>query len=79
MSRDQLLDEAIAKVRELPEAQQDLAAEVLLSVVDQEEPTYRLTPEQVREVGRIQEDLRTGRATLASDQQVAALWKKCGL
>jgi hypothetical protein len=74
-----LLDEAIARVRELPEAQQDLAAEVLLSVVDQEKPTYRLTPEQVREVRRIQEDLRTGRTTLASDQQVAALWKKCGL
>jgi hypothetical protein len=74
-----LLDKAIAKVRELPEAQQDLAAEVFFSVVDQEKPTYRLTPEEVREVRRIQEDPRTDRTTLASDQQVAVLWKKCGL
>jgi len=41
--------------------------------------TYRLTPEQLRDLRRIQEDLQAGRTALAGDQQVAALLKKCGL
>jgi hypothetical protein len=75
----ELLDEAIAKVREPPEAQQDLVAEALLSVVHQGESTYHLTPEQIREVERIQKDLREGKTSLTSEEQVAALWRKCGL
>jgi hypothetical protein len=41
--------------------------------------TYRLTDAQVREVVRIQRDLRAGRGKLATDEEMAALWQSCGL
>jgi hypothetical protein len=40
---------------------------------------YRLTDAQVLEVVRIQRDLREGRGKLATDDEMAALWKSCGL
>ena len=39
----------------------------------------RLTDAQAQEVARIQRDIRAGRAALATDEQMAALWKSCGL
>jgi hypothetical protein len=40
---------------------------------------FRLTDAQAAEVVRIQRDLREGRGRLATDEEVAALWKTCGL
>jgi hypothetical protein len=74
-----LLEEAIAKALELPESEQDMAAEAVLSVVYKDAPSYRLTPEQIEEVKRIQRDIRDGRMAFATDEEMAALWKKCGL
>ncbi len=39
---------------------------------------YRLTDAQIAEVARIQRDLREGRGKLATDEEMAALWKACG-
>jgi hypothetical protein len=72
-----LLEEAIAKVRSLSEADQDMAAEAVLAVVYKDAPEYHLTPEQVEEVKRTQQDVRDGK--IATDEDMAALWKKCGL
>ncbi len=74
-----LLDEAIALARALPESEQDLAADAVLSVVHKDAPRYRLTPEQIEEVKRIQRDIRDGRIAVATDEEMAALWKTCGL
>ena len=74
-----LLEEAIAKARELSEADQDMAAEAVLSVVYKDSPRYRPTLEQVDEIKRIQENMRAGKAKFATDEEMAALWKKCGL
>jgi len=41
--------------------------------------SYRLTDAQVREVARIQRDIREGKARLATDEEMASLWKSCGL
>jgi hypothetical protein len=41
--------------------------------------SYSLTSGQIADVNRIREDLRAGRTRLASDHEVAALWKQCGL
>jgi len=41
--------------------------------------SYRLTDAQVLEVARIQRDLREGRAKLATDEEMATLWRSCGL
>ena len=74
-----LLDEAIAKVRELTEEEQDVAAEAILSVIHGDTPGYRLTPEQVAEVRRIREGLRNGNTRLATDEEMKALWAEFGL
>jgi hypothetical protein len=74
-----LLDQAIAQLRELPEAAQDDAAEALFAHIAGRQPDFRLTPEQVEDVKRIQRDLRSGATRLATDAEVAGLWKKCGL
>ncbi len=73
-----LLEEAIAKVRELPDDQQDAAADALFAHISGDAGRYQLTPEQVVEVIRIQGDLREGRTRLATDDELAALRKKAG-
>ena len=73
-----LLDEAIAKVRGLTEAEQDLAAEVLLDAFGRRDDAYHLTAEQIAEAQRIRDSVRADRRGLARDEDVAALWKSCG-
>ena len=74
-----LLDDAVAQAKQLSESEQDIAAEALLSVVHRDAPRYRLSPEQIEDVKRIQREIRAGRMAFATDEQLAALWKKCGL
>lgn len=47
-----LLEEAIAKLQKLPDERQDEAAELLLSLVEQDPRTLHLTEEQCAEVER---------------------------
>ncbi len=47
-----LLDEVVAKVRQLPRERQDEAAEILLSVVEHDPSDYQLSAEQRAEVRR---------------------------
>jgi hypothetical protein len=72
-----LLEKGIEAVRDLPVAAQDRAGELLLSIAEQSRRDYRLTPQQV-------EDLELAiaeadRAEFATDEEMAAFWKKCGL
>ena len=73
------LEELIECVRHWPKERQEDAAEVLLEMERQDTSGYRLTGAQAREVVRIQQSIREGRGTLATDEQMAALWKSCGL
>jgi hypothetical protein len=72
-----LLENAIAEARALPESEQDLGAKVLLSVIH-EDSGYHLTPEQVEEVKRIQQDLRDGKMDILSEDEMAEFWRKLG-
>ncbi len=74
-----LLRDVIGRVKEWPEDRQDEAASVLLDLEAQQESRNRLTPEQIEEVTRIQGQVRDGTAAFATDAQMAAFWKKCGL
>jgi hypothetical protein len=74
-----LLEQAIAKARELTEAEQDAVADALFVHLAGDGRRPRLSPEQVADVTRIREDLRSGRTRLATDEEVSAVWKKCGL
>lgn len=74
-----LLQEVIERVRNWPDDRQDQAARVLLDLEAQQASNYRLTPEQVKEVEDIRKQLREGTMQFATDEEMAALWKKCGL
>jgi hypothetical protein len=74
-----LLQDVIERVRKWPEDRQDDAARLLLDLEAQQNNAYRLTPAQIEEVIKIRGELREGPAQFASDEEMAALWKKCGL
>jgi hypothetical protein len=67
------------RVRHWSEHRQEDAAEILLEMERQDTSGYRLTDAQIREVARIQRDVGEGKATFATDERMAALWKSCGL
>ena len=72
-----LLDQGIEAVRALPKDRQDAAGELLLAIARQDEPHYRLTALQVEEVKAAIAE--ADRGDFATDEDMAALWKKCGL
>jgi hypothetical protein len=72
-----LLDEAVAKVRGLSEAEQDYAATMLLGFADREADNYTLTPDQVTEVELARREAKEG--LFASDEEMAELWRRFGL
>ena len=73
------LETVLERVRRWPRERQEDAAEVLLEIERQDTSRYRLTDEQAKEVAHIQRGVREGRGTFATDDQMAALWKSCGL
>jgi hypothetical protein len=70
------LELAIAKVRALPEEKQQLAAELLEEVAAVEEPYVLSEAEKAILLPALE---RANRGEFASDESVAALWKKSGL
>jgi putative addiction module component (TIGR02574 family) len=74
-----LLEDAIAEARKLPESEQDALAETVFAHIASPDVSYRLTDEQVEEVKRRQQSLREGTSRFATDEEMQALWKKCGL
>jgi chemotaxis regulatin CheY-phosphate phosphatase CheZ len=73
------LEEVMERVRHWPRERQEDAAAVLLEMEWQDKSGYRLTDAQAQEVTRIQRQIREGQATFATDEQMAAFWKSCGL
>ena len=77
MHMTKMLEEAIKKVRELPEADQDEAAEILLSVVSKHAERVELddaTRAAIRE-GREQAQ----RGEFVSDEEMDAFFKRHGV
>jgi ribosomal protein L20A (L18A) len=73
-----LLEQAVDQARELPAEDQDAVAETLYAHIANRDRRYGLIIEQIEEVKRIRARLRSGETRLATDEEVAALWKKCG-
>jgi len=74
-----LLEQAIEQLRDLPEEEQDAAADALFAYVSSEERQYHLRPHQITQVRRIRADLRDGKTRLATNAEVSAVKKKHGL
>jgi len=72
-----LFDTGIDAVRDLPADQQNRAGELLLSLADQAKRRVRLSPEQIENVRAAVAE--ADRGDFASDEEMAAFWKKCGL
>jgi hypothetical protein len=73
------LEEAIKTLRDLPEEEQDAAADVLFAYISSEERHYSLRADQAEEVRRIRRDLKTGKTRLATDDEVTALRRQSRL
>ncbi len=73
----ELLDRAIARVRMLPSETQDELAGVLLRLAGEDEPVYRINPEE--EASFVNSRAQAARRDFASDEQIRAIWAKHGL
>lgn len=74
-----LLEQAIIALRELSDEDQDAAADALFAHLSGDHRRIGLSPDQVADVKRIRDGLLTGEERLASDGEMAALWRKCSL
>lgn len=72
-----LLEHGIDAVRHLPTDQQNLAGELLLSLAEQNKRRSGLTREQADDVRLAIAE--ADRGDFATDEEMAALWRKCGL
>jgi predicted transcriptional regulator len=72
-----LLEDAIAKVRELPDAEQDEAAEMLLSVISKREGPVELDEETLAAIREGSEQARRGE--FVSDEEMAEFFKRHGV
>ena len=75
----QQVKEILDRVLTWPPQRQEDAARVLSDMEAQDTSPYRLTDEQVEEVRRRRQGFREGTERNATDEELAALWKKCGL
>ncbi|EJN13852.1 hypothetical protein PMI42_02594 [Bradyrhizobium sp. YR681] len=72
-----VLDDVIEKVRSLPEDRQAYIAEVLEQIVANDSDLF-VVPDDHR--AAVLEGLgQAERGEFATDEEMAALWKKCGL
>lgn len=53
---NKILDDAITRLRELPDERQQQAAALLLDFLESDEDAYELTPEQLEEIDRCLSD-----------------------
>jgi hypothetical protein len=74
-----LLEEAIDHLRDLPEDEQDGAAEALFAFISSDERQYQLLPHQVTEVRRIQRGLRDGSTRFATAEEIENVKRKSQL
>lgn len=72
-----LLEQAVDRVRGLPDALQDEFAHVLLQLAGFDQPTIRLTPEEAAALDESLAEAESG--IFASDEEVRAVWAKHGL
>jgi hypothetical protein len=73
---NKLLEEAIATVRELPDGDQEIAAEFLLAFAKPDERRYHLTSAQIAEVELAKREVREGQ--IATDAEMAEVWARFG-
>lgn len=74
------LDDAIADLRALPEAEHDWAAENIWSIMRERARSaeYQLSPEQIDGVRRTLANLDAGRERLLTEEETDQMWRRLG-
>jgi polyhydroxyalkanoate synthesis regulator phasin len=78
MTKEQV-KKILDRVLTWPPMRQEDAVRVLSEMEQQDVSPYHLTTEQMEEVERRRADFTEGKERYATDEEMAALWKKCGL
>src|SRR6185312_10178143 len=78
MTKDQV-KQILDRVLDWPPQRQEDAARMLREMEQQDASRYRLTDDKADEVERCRADFRDGKERYATDEEIAALWQKCGL
>jgi hypothetical protein len=76
---EEQVKEVLDRVLTWPRRRQEDAARVLTEMESQDASPYDLSDEQVAEVERRRDDFKEGKERYAPDEEMAGLWKKCGL
>jgi hypothetical protein len=76
-SQAKLLEEAVQKLSQLPKGRQDELAQMLIDVAASDLSPYQLTAEEVQQIEEAM--AQADRGELASDEEVATMWKRFGL
>ena len=69
-----LLEQAVEKLRRLPDAEQDALAHVLLQLAGEEQPLVRLSEHEERDLAEALAEAERGE--FATDAEMRALWAK---
>jgi hypothetical protein len=69
-----LLEEAISRLRALPEGDQDMAARFLLGFADPETRYVQIDDDQAAEVELARREIREGK--IATDAEMAEVWRR---
>jgi len=69
-----LLEQAIATVRQLSDADQDMAAKFLLGFANPDAQLYQLSEEQLAEVELAKQEVRAGK--IASEDDMEDVWRR---
>ena len=72
-----LLTQAIKKLSRLPENRQDELAKMLIDVAAQDFHPYQFTPKELKEIEAALREAKRGK--FATDEEVAAVWRRFGL
>ena len=78
MTKEQV-KEILDRVLTWPPKRQEDAVRLLSEMEEQDAIPYRLSDGQVEEINRRRSDFASGKERYATDEEMAALWKKCGL
>jgi hypothetical protein len=78
MTKEQV-KKILDRVLTWPPRRQEDAVRVLSEMEQQDVSPYHLTTEQMEDVERRRADFIEGKERYATDEEMAALWKKCGL
>ena len=71
-----LLDEAIARLRDLPESDQDMAARFLLGFADPQARLVQIGDAEAAEVESARREVRENK--VATDAEMAEVWRRFG-